>query len=418
MKVYRLTPGSDGVVAWPRLDAKTGSIVTIGTFDGLHKGHQALLRRVTDLAHSYSNRSVAILFDPRPAFVFSYRKAHDKTDPAPGVKDPDEILPVGERLRLLEQLGLDIAIVVRFTTPFAQTSYSSFLGQLISQRVGNSYNPVHTLGLHTLVLGRDARLGRDGKGDAATIERIAEAFRFFQVDIVDDRGPGFVHIPAGTVKGVPVERKVRVWSSSNLRHLLRTGDVTGAREITGRDHAISGTVVHGEGQGSKLGFPTANLDGIAGLVPGDGVYEGWLVDEGIEDKTASAGHQDDDGMDSGVHESTSVPSSRTVKAEGAPRRLPAAISIGTKPTFGQDIARVVEANVVDTGAAGGSAVDGSAAADSKSDNAGRTLDLYGHRVRLEFVEKIGGQRKFESVDDLVAAMGQWCAQARADLATK
>lgn len=382
MKVYRLTPDSNGVVAWPRLDAKTGSIVTIGTFDGLHKGHQALLRRVTDFAHSYSNRSVAILFDPRPAFVFSYRKEHDRTDPTPGVKDPDEILPVGERLRLLEQLGLDIAIVVRFTTPFAQTSYSSFLGQLISQRVENSHNPVHTLGLHTLVLGRDARLGRDGKGDAATIERIAEAFRFFQVDIVDDRGPGFVHIPAGTAKGVPVERKVRVWSSSNLRHLLRTGDVAGAREITGRDHAICGTVVHGEGQGSRLGFPTANLDDIAGLVPGDGVYEGWLVDE--ED------------------------------------RLPAAISIGTKPTFGQDIARVVEANVVDT-AADGNAADGSAAgsaaADGTSDNAGRTLDLYDHRVRLEFVEKIGEQRRFDSIDDLVAAMGKWCAQSRTDLAS-
>lgn len=377
MKVYRLTPDSDGVVVWPRLDAKTGSIVTIGTFDGLHKGHQALLRRVTDLAHSYSNRSVAILFDPRPAFVFSYRKTHDKTDPAPGVEDPDEILPVGERLRLLERLGLDIAIVVRFTTPFAQTSYSSFLGQLISQRVGNSHNPVHTLGLHTLVLGRDARLGRDGKGDAVTIERIAEAFRFFQVDIVDDRGPGFVHIPAGTVKGVPVERKVRVWSSSNLRHLLRTGDVAGAREITGRDHAIRGTVVHGEGQGSRLGFPTANLDDIAGLVPGDGVYEGWLVDEGITDDSTAAAE---------------------VHADGDIRRLPAAISIGTKLTFGQDIARVVEANVVDA--------------------QGRTLDLYGHRVRLEFVEKIGEQRKFESVDDLVAAMGRWCAQARTDLAAK
>ncbi len=386
MKVYRLTPDSDGVVAWPRLDAKTGSIVTIGTFDGLHKGHQALLRRVTELARSYSNRSVAILFDPRPAFVFSYRKTHGKTDPAPGVEDPDGILPVGERLRLLEGMGLDIAIVVRFTTPFAQTSYSSFLGQLISQRVGNSHNPVHTLGLHTLVLGRDARLGRDGKGDAATIERIAEAFRFFQVDIVDDRGPGFVHIPAGTVKGVPVEKKVRVWSSSNLRHLLREGDVAGAREITGRDHAVCGTVVHGEGQGARLGFPTANLSDIAGLVPGDGVYEGWLVDEG--------------------------------DARNATRRLPAAISIGAKPTFGTDIARVVEANVVDVAAVDAAAADGGAADDSTSDDAGRTLDLYDHRVRLEFVDKIGEQRKFESVDDLVAAMGTWCAQARTDLTAK
>ncbi len=366
MKIYRLSPDSDGVVTWPRLDASKGSTVTIGTFDGMHKGHQAVLRRVVDLARSYSTRSVAIVFDPRPAFVFDYRRTHDKTDPAPGVRDPQEILPVEERLRLMEQIGLDIAIVVRFTTPFAQTSYSSFLGQLISQRVPGSHNPVHTLGLHTLVLGSDARLGRDGAGTAQSIARIAEAFRFFQADIVDDKGPGFTHIPDGVVKGVPVEKKVRVWSSSNLRFLLQEGEVAQVRDITGRDHVLAGTVVHGEGRGTGLGFPTANLGDIKGLVPGDGVYEGWLVDE----------------------------------EQSQELRLPAAISIGTKPTFGEGTDRAVEANVVRV-----------------PDSAGQEgLDLYGHHVRLEFADRIDDQKRFASVDDLVAAMGTWCDRVRHDLA--
>lgn len=386
MKVYRLTPEHDGTVSWPHLNSRRGSTVTIGTFDGMHRGHQALLRRVTDLARSYSTRSVAILFDPRPGFVFAWRKAHDKTDPAPGTLDPEQILTVDDRLRLIEKAGIDVAIVVRFTTAFAQTSYSSFLGQLISQRTALSHNPVHTLGLHTLVLGADARLGRNGKGDARTIERIAEAFRFFQADIVPDHGPGFVHIPAGTVKGVPVEKKVRVWSSSNLRYLLSRGRIDAAKEITGRDYSLCGTVVHGEGQGRKLGFPTANLAGIPTIVPGDGVYEGWLDDFGP--------------MDSSVPDSEDSKDPEDPEALAGPKPLrtyPAAISIGTKPTIsGVDHSRLVEATALTD----------------------EDPDFYGHRLRIRFVSRIGDQQKFGSVDELISAMRGWADQARRDLAQK
>lgn len=357
MRIYRLVPDEKGIVTWPQLNPARGSTVTIGTFDGMHKGHQALLHRVTSLAKSSRTRSVVILFDPRPAFVFSYRKSHQKTDPAPDVPDPLEIQPIEDRLSLLDALGIDDALVVRFTTAFSQNSYTSFLGQLISQRVANSHNPVHTLGLQNLVLGTDARLGRDGSGTAEKIERIAEAFRFFDLVIVDDAGPGFVHIPAGVVKGVPVEKKVRVWSSSNLRHLLEQGDIAGAREITGRNHCVEGTVVHGEGRGRKLGFPTANLGKTRGFVPGDGVYEGWFVD----------------GKD----------------------RYPAAISIGSKPTF--------------RSAGKHSLLEAYALAD------GEQPDFYGHRVRVEFVRKIGEQTKFAAVSNLVKAMGRWADEVKADL---
>lgn len=396
MKVYRLTPDPLGVVEWPHLSASRGSTITIGTFDGMHRGHQALIHRVIDLARSYNTRSVAIIFDPRPQFVFDYRATHQKKDPPADVIDPDQLVPIDERLKLMEQAGIDVAIVVRFTTPFAQTSYSSFLGQLISQRVENSHNPVHTLGLHTLVLGQDARLGRDGKGTAQTIARIAEAFRFFQVDIVDDKGPGFMHIPAGVLKGVPVEKKVRVWSSSAMRSFVKSGDVDKVADISGRPYAVWGTVVHGDGSATDLGFPTANIGEVKNLIPADGVYEGWMSDDSAT--------------------------------------YPVAISVGTKPTFTDDGQRVVEAHVVGVAVAAyskkpGSASSASSAGASSSKSAPKSssqsssqsstapshLDLYGDAVRVDFVRKIGDQQKFASADEFVTAIGEWVDQTRDDL---
>jgi len=147
-----------------------------------------------------------------------------------------------------------------------------------------------------------------------------------------------------------------VWSSTQVRERVATGDVAGAAEILGRPHRVEGEVVHGDHRGRELGFPTANLALSADpAVPADGVYSGWLV-----------------------------------RADG--ERLPAAISVGSNPTF-DGTERRVEAYVLD-----------------RDD-----LDLYGEHVAVEFAERLRGMERFESVDALLAQMSADVVAARAQV---
>ncbi|MCI1902260.1 MAG: adenylyltransferase/cytidyltransferase family protein [Bifidobacteriaceae bacterium] len=345
MKTHYVTPDEKGVIAWPTLRIKQRSVITVGTFDGVHLGHQSVLRRTVDLAKSYGSLSVAILFDPRPALVHSYAAAHDGAEiPEPEATQDDEVISsVDQRIKWIEALGIEHLIVVHYNVAFGSQSYMFFLGQLTAK-----------LGMRTLVLGADARLGAGRKGDIEAIDRLAQATRMFELDVVDDRGPGFTHVPNGEVNGVEVSKQVRIWSSSNVRHLLMEGDVAQAATILGRPHIMEGTVVHGEQRGRTLGYPTANLGGnVEGFMPADGVYSGWLVD------------CDDEGSE--LH------------------RYPSAISIGTKLTFEAEIGkqtRLLEANAVTD----------------------EWIDIYGHHIRVEFIDHLRGQMKFASVDELIAQM--------------
>ncbi|MCI1983318.1 MAG: adenylyltransferase/cytidyltransferase family protein [Bifidobacteriaceae bacterium] len=350
MKIYTVTPDEKGVVTWPTLRIKQRSVITVGTFDGVHLGHRSVLKRTVDLAKSYGALSVAILFDPRPALVHSYAAAHsgaEITDDDAALDD-EVISGVSQRTQWIEELGIEHLIVVHYTLAFGAQSYMFFLGQLTAK-----------LGMRTLVLGADARMGKGLKGDVEAIDRLAQATRMFELDVVDDRGPGFTHIPNGTIpdgKGgtIEVTKQVRIWSSSNIRHLLELGDVKQVASILGRPHIMEGTVVHGEQRGRTLGYPTANLGGsIEGFMPADGVYSGWLVD------------CDEQGTE--VH------------------RYPSAISIGTKETFEDQIGkqtRLLEANAVTD----------------------EWIDIYGHHIRVEFIDRLRGQMKFASVDELVGQM--------------
>ncbi|MCI1935895.1 MAG: adenylyltransferase/cytidyltransferase family protein [Bifidobacteriaceae bacterium] len=345
MKTHFVVPDEKGSVTWPTLRIQKRSIVTIGTFDGVHLGHQSVIKRTVDLAKSYGSLSVVILFDPRPAVVHSYGALHDGAEisDAEAANDTDSVSSTTQRLRWIGELGVDHVIVVRYTLAFGLQSYMFFLGQLTAK-----------LGMRTLVLGTDATLGRGRKGNVESIDRLAQATRMFELDVVNDRGPGFTHVPDGVLNGVEVSKQVRIWSSSNVRHLLSNGDVDGARKILGRPHLVEGTVIHGEQRGRTLGYPTANLGGtIEGFMPADGVYAGWLID---------------------------------CDAEGTEiKRYASAVSIGTKLTFEDEIGkqqRLLEANAVTD----------------------EWLDLYDHHVRVEFISRLRGQMKFDSVDDLVAQM--------------
>ena len=290
------------------------SVVTIGNFDGVHRGHRMVLGRMVADAHAAGGSSVAVTFDPHPARIH-------RPDDAPPL-----ITGLADRLELLEQTGLDAVLVITYTAEFARTTAEDFVREYL----------VEGLGASTVVIGRDVRFGRDNAGDLATMVALGGRHGF-TVEVIED-----VH---GEVD--PARR----WSSTWVRELLAAGEVADAALILGRPHRVRGVVVHGDARGRTLGFPTANLgpDSV-GFVPADGVYAGWM---------RRVGHP----------------------PEAPDGYLPVAISVGTNPTFG-GAGRRVEAHVPD-----------------RTD-----LELYGEEVVLEFVTRLRGMWRFDSVDELVVQM--------------
>lgn len=400
MNITVLTPDASGLVSWPTLDPHKRSIATIGVFDGMHQGHLAVLNEVTKRAQALNCLSVAILFDPRPATVHQYAASHDGLDLPQNYVDSESLMGLHERLRTLHALQFDHVIVVRYSLAFSEKSYRFFLGQLVGK-----------LGLRTLVLGSDAALGHNRAGTIAKLRELAAATGVFEVVEVSNFGPGMVRIPRQVEPHVPElpgepqdptagmtkaelrawtkahdTKEVRVWSSSNVRYLLSQGRVQDASKVLGHLHGIEGTVVHGQARGRELGFPTANLGGIIeGYIPVDGVYAGWLVDLGpaVDERwQVPERGRFDDGLARDV---------RQREMEGSVYRWPAAISIGTNPTFEDEdgtIARVVEPYAI-----------------TKD-----WLELYDHRVRVEFAGFLNRMIKFDSVDELKAALGQYVTQ--------
>ena len=280
--------GAEQVPETLRKASGCGSVVTLGVFDGVHRGHRAVLARLVSHADALAARepqrprplAVAITFDPHPVQVHR----------------PERQLPMvaslADRLDLLASTGLDAVLVVHYTLGFADQSAQDFVRTWFEE----------LLGARAVVVGDDVRFGRGNEGDAHTLEQIG-ARDGLEVEIVRD-----VLAPSG-----------RRWSSTWVRELLETGDVAGAAEVLGRPHRLRGTVVHGLKRGREIGFPTANLyAATAGVVPPDGVYAGWLV------RSPGSGDPAVPGVE----------------------RLPSAISIGTNPTFDDVPERVVEAHVL------------------------------------------------------------------------
>ena len=216
------------------------SVVTIGNFDGVHRGHRTVLARMVALARTGGRPAVAVTFHPHPAQVHHPESA------------PPLITGLADRVELLAGTGLDAVLLLEYTLEFARTSPEDFVRTYLVE------------GLHagTVVLGRDVRFGRDNAGDLATMVALGERYGF-DVEVVDD-----VHA------GAAADRR---WSSTWVRELLAAGDVVGAAEILGRPHRVRGVVVHGDARGRELGYPTANLaQDASGIIPADGVYAGWL----------------------------------------------------------------------------------------------------------------------------------------------
>lgn len=299
-------------------------VATFGNFDGVHRGHQAVLAELVATGRELRLPAVAVTFQPHPVAVIHPERAQQLISPGP-LRD-----------ELLEETGIDGLLVLHFTREFADQTPEEFVRRTF----------VDTLAARVLVVGQDTRgFGRGYTGDVPLLRELGEKYRF-RVLTLHDMGDS--------------ER----WSSSAVRGHLAHGEVADAARILGRPHRVRGVVVHGHHRGRDLGYPTANLGRDAqGLVPADGVYAGWLT--------------------------------RNALAPGAvDRRLPAAISVGTNPTFG-DLVRSVEAYVLD-----------------RTD-----LELYDEPVTVEFVERIRPTLRFDTIEDLLAAMADDVARCRQVLGT-
>ncbi|WP_182049220.1 bifunctional riboflavin kinase/FAD synthetase [Changpingibacter yushuensis] len=215
------------------------TVVTMGIFDGVHKGHRAVLAKTVAEAKARGVMSVALTFDPHPATV------HNPDSPI------HLVATLGDRLDRLAAAGIDATFVQHYTLEYAQASPREFVAnQLVGQ-----------LHAEAIVVGQDARFGKGNVGDGDMLRALGSQLGF-SVYLVSDVGDDAGHR----------------WSSTRVRELLSMGDVSGAAMVLGRPHRIRGEVVHGFQRGRELGFPTANLTGDnLGEVPADGVYAGWLV---------------------------------------------------------------------------------------------------------------------------------------------
>jgi riboflavin kinase/FMN adenylyltransferase len=300
-------------------------VATIGVFDGVHKGHQALIGRAVQLAEQRGLPSVVLTFDPHPAEVVR-----------PG-SHPAMLTSLNRKAELVEELGVDVFCVLPFTPELSRVPPDEFVHELLVER----------LHVAAVVVGQNFTFGHMAAGDVALLRSLGHRFGF------TTEGAEMITVPqngAGTDEDL-------VFSSTYIRACIDAGDVTAAAAALGRPHRLEGIVVRGDGRGRELGYPTANLSTSRhAAVPSDGVYACWFVHH--------------------------------TPPHAAPRRLRAAVSVGTNPTFsGRE--RRVEAFVLDL-----------------------DEDLYGQRVALDFVARLRDMERYDSIDALVAQVGVDVRQTR------
>ncbi len=230
---------------WRGLESVPGgwgrSVVTIGVFDGVHRGHQAIIGHAVKRARDMGLQSVVMTFDPHPSEVVR-----------PG-SHPAVLTESVRKAELIEQLGVDALCVVPFTPEFSRLSPDAFVHDAL----------VEALHAADVVVGDNFRFGHKAAGDVTLLESLGRTFGF----TVEDA-------PLVSADGV-------VFSSTYIRSCVDAGDVRAAAAALGRPHRLAGVVVRGDQRGRELGFPTANLMAHRyAAVPADGVYAAWLTRAG------------------------------------------------------------------------------------------------------------------------------------------
>lgn len=290
------------------------TVLTLGNFDGIHLGHQLILKKVKELSKAHQLLSAVITFKNHPSWLLNPNQ-------------PVHILTTAEhKLKLLEQFGIDIVVMVDFDKNLSNLNADAFLDKV-----------ANVLPFRYLILGYDAKLGKDRKGDRQLIESIAKE-KHFCVD----------YIPAFSVDGVPI-------SSSNIRKCITNDDLIKAKELLGRPYSIYAKVLPGQGNGKKIGFPTANIDCSSLCIPPFGVY--------------------------------------AVKVEFDGKSLDGVANLGFAPTVRSDHCPLLEVHLFKP-----------------------TGDIYGKTVEVLFEEFIRPEKRFEDLALLKAQIEQDVAQAKKILA--
>ncbi|MBN1481558.1 bifunctional riboflavin kinase/FAD synthetase [candidate division KSB1 bacterium] len=213
-----------------------GTTLTVGTFDGIHKGHQQIINRVREQARALGIQSMLVTFEPHPKIVVQKS----------GIPETQLLTTIDEKIGILEQMGLDSLVILKFTPSFATLSAEHFVREKL----------VEKLRMKSIVIGHDHAFGRNREGDEKLLHTLGRELNF-SVHTVD-----------------PVSASGDKISSTQVRRALQQGDVAGAARMLGRYYSVSGPVVAGRNQGRKLGFPTANIrpDSAHKLVPMVGIY--------------------------------------------------------------------------------------------------------------------------------------------------
>jgi riboflavin kinase / FMN adenylyltransferase len=292
------------------LPARPYPVVALGNFDGVHAGHQTILRTAIERARREKGTAFALTFDPNPAKVLAPDRA------------PRLIQTSADKLELLRTSGIDGVLLINFTRELSQLTPREFVRAYLIDRIG----------VRTVVVGHSVSFGHNRAGNAAVMTELGREFSFDVIVV----GPV-------NVAGMEV-------SSTKVREVIAAGDLRTAANLLGRSHFLSGPVVHGRERGRKIGFPTANIQSRTEILPPDGVYATRLI------------------LDDGPHASIT--------------------NIGMRPTFAEP-ERTIEAHVFDF-----------------------DRDLYGQEVRLELIERIRPERKFDSGAALAAQIASDLQRAR------
>lgn len=307
---------SDYIRGIDHLPKDTRLAVTVGVFDGVHRGHQQVFRVLEETARRLGAMPVVVTFDPHPDAVVAGRA-------------PDMLMDRRERIERIGRLVGGVVVLQTFDEIFRRTTAEEFV-----ERLGGGRN------LAALVMTRVSAFGRDRGGTLPVLREMGAA-----------GGWELVEAPTLDSGGARV-------SSARIRQLVADGQLDTAAELLGRPFALVGSVVHGEQRGRELGFPTANLDFAQPVaLPPDGIYAArvsWGGEEVLEPE----------------------------------ERADAVVSLGTQPTFGGRV-RMMEVHLLD-----------------------RHDDLYGERMRVQFHTWVRGQRRYDSVAELVVQMGHDVERAR------
>ena len=309
------------------------AVITIGTFDGVHSGHRQIIGKLKEEAKTIHGETVIITFHPHPRKVVSSTIL--------GIR---LINTLEEKIELLEQLGIDHLVVVPFTDAFANQQAEDYVKDFLVDK----FHP------HTIIIGYDHRFGKERKGDYLLLERLAPVFNF-----------QLKEIPKHVIDEISI-------SSTRIREALLHGKIEIADKLLGYEFFFSGTVVHGDKLGRKLGYPTANLkiQDEEKITPGNGIYAVYAkIEMGgstqkIEDNTLSH----------------SPLTTHHPKATGS--LLKGMMSIGFRPTV-DGKKRVIEVNLFDF-----------------------NKEIYGRALRVYVKKYLREEVKFDSLDELVMQIDQ------------